>query len=70
MMFLIGYAILMDPLGYIVSTFLAMFGLFFDRERKNWLWSLFFSVTASLVSYLVFEVWLRCQLPRGILPWW
>jgi len=70
MMFLIAYAILMDPLGYIVSTFLAMFGLFFDREKKNWLWSLFFSVTASLVSYLVFEVWLRCQLPRGILPWW
>jgi len=70
MMFLIAYAILMDPLGYIVSTFLAMFGLFFDREKKNWLWSLFFSVTASLVSYLVFEIWLHCQLPRGILPWW
>ncbi|MGE5840857.1 MAG: tripartite tricarboxylate transporter TctB family protein [Deltaproteobacteria bacterium] len=70
MTFLVAYAILMDPLGYIVSTFLAMFGLFFDREKKNWLWSLFFSVTASLVSYLVFEVWLHCQLPRGILPWW
>ena len=70
MMFLIAYAILMDPLGYIVSTFLAMFGLFFDWEKKNWFWSFFFSVTASLVSYLVFEVWLHCQLPRGILPWW
>ncbi len=70
LIFLIAYAILMDPLGYIVSTFLAMFGLFFDRERKNWLWSSFFSISASLVSYLVFEVWLHCQLPRGILPWW
>ena len=70
MMFLIAYAILMDPLGYIVSTFLAMFGLFFDREKKNWFWSFFFSVTTSLASYLVFEVWLHCQLPRGILPWW
>jgi len=70
LMFLIAYAILMDPLGYIVSTFLAMFGLFFDWEKKNWLWSSFFSVTTSLVSYLVFEVWLHCQLPRGILPWW
>src|SRR5512136_1684841 len=70
MMFLIAYAILMDPLGYIVSTFLAMFGLFFAWEKKNWLWSLFFSVTTSLVSYLVFEIWLHCQLPRGIFPWW
>jgi len=70
MMFLIAYAILMNPLGYIISTFLAMFGLFFNWEKKNWLWSLFFSVTTSLISYLVFEVWLHCQLPRGILPWW
>jgi putative tricarboxylic transport membrane protein len=70
MMFLMAYAILMDPLGYIVSTFLAMFGLFFDWEKRNWLWSLFFSVTTSLVSYLVFEIWLHCQLPRGIFPWW
>ncbi len=70
MIFLIAYAILMDPLGYIVSTFLAMFGLFFDWGKKNWLWSGFFSITVCLVSYLVFEVWLHCQLPRGILPWW
>ncbi|HUL29640.1 MAG TPA: tripartite tricarboxylate transporter TctB family protein [Thermodesulfobacteriota bacterium] len=70
MLFLIAYAILMDPLGYIVSTFLAMFGLFFDWEKKNWPWSAFFSIAVSLVSYLVFEIWLHCQLPRGIFPWW
>jgi len=70
LIFLIAYAVLMEPLGYIVSTFLAMFGLFFDWEKRNWLWTFFFSVTASLLSYLVFEIWLHCQLPRGILPWW
>jgi hypothetical protein len=67
---LVAYAILMDPLGYMISTFLVMFGLFFDWEKKNWFWSLFFSITASLVSYLIFEVWLHCQFPRGMLPWW
>ena len=70
MIFLIAYAVLMDPVGYIVSTFLAMFGLFFDWEKKNWFWSAFFSIAVSLISYLVFEVWLHCQLPRGIFPWW
>ena len=70
MAFLIAYAILMDPVGYIVSTFLAMFGLFFDWKKKNWFWSGFFSITVSLSSYIVFEVWLRCQLPHGIFPWW
>ncbi len=70
MAFLIAYAVLMEPLGYLVSTFLAMFGLFFEWKKKNLFWSFFFSVAASLVSYLVFEIWLHCQLPRGILPWW
>lgn len=67
---LVAYAIMMDPVGYIVSTYLVMFGLFFDWEQKNWFWSAFFAVAASLVSYLVFEIWLHCQLPRGIFPWW
>jgi len=70
MVVLILYAVLMDPLGFIVSTTLAMFGLFFDWQTRNWFWSGFFAVATSLASYLVFEAWLRCQLPRGILPWW
>jgi hypothetical protein len=70
MLLLVGYAILMTPLGFILSTFLVMFGLFFDWEKRNWFWSAFFSIATSFVSYLVFEVWLHCQLPRGILPWW
>jgi putative tricarboxylic transport membrane protein len=67
---LVAYAVLMNPLGFIVSTFMVMFGLFFDWEKKNWFWSCFFSVATALVSYLVFETWLHGQLPRGILPWW
>jgi putative tricarboxylic transport membrane protein len=69
MIFLIAYAVLMDPLGYILSTFLVMFGLFFEWKKKNWFWSAFFSVAVSLLSYLVFEVWLHCELPHGIFPW-
>ena len=67
---LLAYVILFDAVGFILTTFLLMFGLFFDYQRKNYVWSLFFSIATALVSYLVFEVWLRCQLPRGIFPWW
>ncbi|HVN24087.1 MAG TPA: tripartite tricarboxylate transporter TctB family protein [Syntrophorhabdales bacterium] len=67
---LLAYIILIEPAGFLLTTFLLMFGLFFDLEKKNYFWSLFFSVVTALVSYLVFEVWLHCQLPRGILPWW
>jgi hypothetical protein len=70
MALLLAYAVLIDPLGYLLATFFSMFGLFFDWGKKNWFWSLFFSISTALVSYLMFEVWLRCQLPRGIFPWW
>jgi hypothetical protein len=70
MLLLVAYATLMVPFGYILSTFLVMFGLFFDWGKRNWFWSVFFSITTSFVSYLVFEVWLHCQFPRGIFPWW
>jgi len=70
MSLLLAYIVLIEPVGFVITTFLLMFGLFFDFQKKNYGWSLFFSIATALVSYLVFEVWLRCQLPRGLFPWW
>jgi putative tricarboxylic transport membrane protein len=70
MALLLAYIILFEPVGFVITTFLLMFGLFFDFEKRNYAWSLFFSVVTAAISYLSFEVWLRCQLPRGIFPWW
>jgi len=70
MALLVLYAVFIDSLGFVLTTTLAMFGLFFDLKRRNWFWSVFASIATALTSYLVFEVWLRCQLPRGLFPWW
>lgn len=67
---LIGYAIFIEPVGFMLSTLIVMFGLFFDWQKRNWFWSLFFAVVTSLTSYVVFEIFLHCQLPHGIFPWW
>jgi len=67
---LLAYVILIEPVGFILTTSLLMFALFFDLEKRNYFWSLFFAIATALVSYLVFEVWLHCQLPRGLFPWW
>jgi len=67
---LLGYTLLIEILGYILATFLLIWGMFYDWEKKNWAWSLLFSVVTALGSYIMFEVWLRCQLPRGVFPWW
>jgi putative tricarboxylic transport membrane protein len=64
------YILLFDALGYILATFLLMSGLFYDWQKKNWASSFLFSILTVLISYLIFEVWLRCQLPRGVFPWW
>lgn len=68
--FLLIYALLLNYLGYILTTFLVMFGLFLGPVRRRFA----FAFTASFISvgttYLVFEVWLHSQLPRGIFPWW
>jgi hypothetical protein len=67
---LLIYGLLLNSLGYILITFLVMWGLFYDFEKKRWVSSFFASIVAVAVTYLVFEIWLRCQLPRGIFPWW
>jgi putative tricarboxylic transport membrane protein len=67
---LLFYVLFLEMLGYMIATFLLMWGMTYDWEKKNWFTSLLFSSITVVVSYLVFEVWLRCQLPHGIFPWW
>jgi hypothetical protein len=64
------YALLLNPLGYVIATFLVMFGLFFDPVTRRWLPALFASLASVAITYIVFEIWLKSQLPRGIFPWW
>lgn len=67
---LLGYALLLNTLGYILTTFLAMWGLFHDWRKNRWVSSFLTSLLTTAATYLVFEVWLHCQFPRGVFPWW
>ena len=64
---LILYASLMETLGFIPVTLLLFFFLLGRVERKGWVFTAFVSVVVTAASYLVFEVWLMSQLPRGLL---
>ena len=65
---LLAYALVLDPLGFLMSTFLLLVFLFrFGMEPQRWLWAIGASGIASVSCYVVFELWLRTQLPRGIL---
>ena len=61
------YAILLHKLGYLITTFGLLVFLFVVMRRQNiWIWVVS-ALTAALLSYFIFYVWLGVQLPKGIL---
>jgi putative tricarboxylic transport membrane protein len=65
---LFAYAVCLEILGFLISTFLLLVFLFLSgMEPKRWGVAIGGSAIASVSSYAVFELWLRTQLPRGIL---
>jgi hypothetical protein len=67
---LVAYAVFLDAVGYILCTFLVMSGLLYDWGKNRLLNAVLASLATTAVTYLIFQTWLRTQLPRGILPWW
>ena len=61
------YVILMERLGFIPVTLMLFLFLLGIIEKKRWPLTVTVSVAVTLVSYLVFEVWLKSQLPKGVL---
>jgi len=61
------YAIFMETVGFILVTLLLFIFLLGFIEKKKWWFTLFVSVVVTVIAYLIFEVWLKSQLPRGLL---
>jgi putative tricarboxylic transport membrane protein len=64
---LLAYAFALSRLGYLLSTFLLMGILFSLVEKRNWLVIIVKAIIVTLITYFMFEKWLACQLPPGIL---
>ncbi len=65
---LFGYTLLLNTLGYIISTLFMMWAFFFAFGGRRWLPSLLVSLLIVGSTYMIFDVWLLCQFPRGIFP--
>ena len=61
------YALLMEKLGFIPITFLLFIFLLGVVEKKKWFFTIFTSVLVTGLTYLIFEIWLKSQLPKGFL---
>jgi putative tricarboxylic transport membrane protein len=64
---LISYVFLLEPLGFLVATFFLLFILFRIAESRPWTVLIGASALTSMVTFLIFDVFLKCQLPKGIL---
>ena len=61
------YSLILNTLGFIVATFLLVGLLFRLGERRPWWALLGMSVLVTLLSYLVFGIFLHVYFPRSFL---
>jgi putative tricarboxylic transport membrane protein len=61
------YAIFLEDLGYLISTFLLLILLRMNVERPQAWRVLIFSFLVTVITYYVFSKWLKCPLPDGLL---
>jgi hypothetical protein len=64
---LIVYSLVLDVLGFIVATFLAVGALFGVQTSRPWWAILGFSALVTLLAYLVFGILLQVFFPPGFL---
>jgi putative tricarboxylic transport membrane protein len=63
---LLVYALVLEPLGFLLATFALLLFFFMALQRQRWLVAMGCSLATSLVTYLIFKVWLGVNLPAGL----
>jgi putative tricarboxylic transport membrane protein len=61
---ILGYLLLLEVLGFVPVTFLFLL-LLFRRERRSWAFSAASAAAGAAGCYVVFQIWLKTQLPTG-----
>jgi putative tricarboxylic transport membrane protein len=64
---LLVYAVVMNYLGFLLSTFLFLAFILKTIEPQRWSVTLIGSLIFSVAFYVIFEVGLQSQLPKGLL---
>lgn len=64
---LIFFLVLLDHLGYIVTTFVFFVYLIKFVGKKRWGPCILIAILGTFISYLIFGLWLEIPLPQGII---
>ncbi len=63
---LVLYAVFLRDVGFLISTFVLSIYLYRILEPSGWPETILAAALTTLGFYLVFQVWLEVQLPRGL----
>jgi putative tricarboxylic transport membrane protein len=61
------YAFLLEALGFLIDTLVLMCFLFRVIEPQKWIITIGASAGLTFGTYAIFNIWLKCQLPGGLL---
>jgi putative tricarboxylic transport membrane protein len=61
---LLGYVVLLEPLGFVIVTFLFLL-LLVRLGGRRWASSGVAALLGTLGAYALFQLWLKTQLPSG-----
>jgi putative tricarboxylic transport membrane protein len=64
---LFAYALAVEDLGFVLTTFLFLVFLFRTSGVKNWTRAGAVAGAVALGSFAIFELWLKIRFPRGLL---
>jgi putative tricarboxylic transport membrane protein len=62
------YIVILEPVGYLLCTFLLMCFLFQVYEKGKWGSTIGGAAATSLLSYVIFSRLLQLNLPKGVIP--
>ena len=62
-----AYALILEKLGFLISTALLIGFLLRSIEAKRWYVVVFVALASSFLSYALFDLWLHTRLPKGFL---
>ena len=65
---LIIYVLLLDPVGFILTTLVCSFLVMLVMGERKWYVLVFMPIALVIILYLVFNLGLRVPLPKGIFP--
>ena len=63
---LLGYALLLDRLGYLICTWILMTYLFWGKGAKRKGIAIIGAMMVSVISYMIFRGMLKVRLPLGL----